>query len=44
MLTILQQTDATSVISKCGTFLPFLFLLILFSVLTSNFIVSGVQS
>ena len=44
ILTILQWTNTTLVISKCGTFPPFLFLVILFSVRPSNFIVSGVKS
>ena len=34
----------SSVISKCGTFSLFLSLVILFSVLQSNFAVSGVKS
>ena len=34
----------TSVISKCGTFSPFLSLVTLFSVLPCNFIVSSVKS
>ena len=44
LLTILQPTNNTYVISRCATFSPFLSLAILFSVLPSNFIVSGVKS
>ena len=50
IITILQQTNTTSVISKCGKFSPFLsfyhftILVILFLVLSSNFIVSFVKS
>ena len=44
LLTILQWANTTSVISRCGTFSPFLSLVILFSVLLSNFIVSSVKS
>ena len=39
----LTWTNNTSVISGRDTFLPFLFLVISFSVLPSNFIVSGVK-
>ena len=39
-----QWTKTTSAISRCGTFLPFLSLVILFLVLPNNFIVSGVKS
>ena len=38
------QYRATSVISNCVTFSSFLSLVVLFSVLPSNFIVSGVKS
>ena len=41
---MLQWTNTTSVISKYGTFSPFLFLPILFTVLPFNFVVSGVTS
>ena len=41
---MLHWTSITSVLSKCGTFSPFLSLVILFSVLPSNSIVSGVKS
>ena len=44
LLAILQWTNTTSVISKWGPLSPFLSLVILFSVLPSNFIVSGVKS
>ena len=44
LLTILQGTNTTSVISRCGTFSPFLSLVILFLVFSSNFIVSSVKS
>ena len=44
MLTMLQWTNATFVISCCGTFSPFLCLAILFSVVPSYFIVSGVKA
>ena len=40
----MTNTNATSVISRCGTFSLFLSLIILFSVLPSNFIVPGVKS
>ena len=43
-LAILQLTNTTSVISRCSRFSPFLLLVILFSVLRNNFIVSGVKS
>ena len=41
MSTILQCTNATSVISKWGTFSPFLFLVILLLVLPNDLIFSG---
>ena len=41
---MLQWTNTTSVISRGGTFSPFLSLVILFSVLPKKFIVSGVES
>ena len=44
LVTILQWTNTTSLILRCGTFSPFFSLVILFSVLKSNFIVSGVKS
>ena len=44
LLTILQWTNTTSVISRCGTFSPFLSLFILFSLLPSNFTFSGAKS
>ena len=44
LLTILQFSNVTSVISKLGTFSPFSFLVILLLVVPSNFIVSGVKS
>ena len=44
LLIMLQWTNTTSVVSKCGTFSPFLSLVILFSVLPSNFTVLGVKS
>ena len=44
MLTILQLTNTTSVISKRGTFSPLSSLVILLLVLPSNFIVSEVKS
>ena len=44
MLTILQCIDTTSVISKWGAFLPFPSLFILLLVLSSNVIVSDVES
>ena len=40
---MLQWTNTISVISKWGTFWPFLSWFILFSVLPSNLIVSGVK-
>ena len=40
----IQWTNTTSLISRCGTFSPFFSLVILYSVLPSNFIVSGVKS
>ena len=43
-MTILQWTNTNYVISRCGTFSTFLSLVILFLVLPSNFIVSGVKS
>ena len=43
-MTILQWTNTTSLISKWGTFYPFLSLVILFLVLPRNFIVLGVKS
>ena len=44
LVTILQWTNTTSLILRCGTFSLFFSLVILFSVLPSNFIVSGVKS
>ena len=44
LLTILRWSNTTSVISRCGTFSPLLFLVILFPVLSSNFIVLGAKS
>ena len=44
LLIIPQWADTTSVISKWSTFWPFSFSVILFSVLPSNYIVSGVKS
>ena len=44
LLTVLQCTNTTSVISKWGTFSPFSSLVILLLVLPSNYIVSGVKS
>ena len=44
MLTVLQWTNTTSVISKWCTFSTFLFLVILHLVLPNNLIVSGVKS
>ena len=44
LLTILQWTNTTFVISRCGTFSPFLSLVILFSLLPSNFTFSGAKS
>ena len=44
MLTILQCINTTLVISKWGTFSRFSFLVILLLVLSSNFIVVGVES
>ena len=38
-----QRTNVTSVIHKWAKFLPILSLLILFAVLPTNFIVSGVK-
>ena len=43
LLTTLQWTKTTSVISRCGTFPLFLSIAVLFLVLPSNFIVSGVK-
>ena len=40
----LLQSNTTSVISKWGLFSPFLFLFIFFSMLPSNFTVSGVEN
>ena len=42
--TLLQWANTISVISKCGTFSPFLSLIILFSVFPKNLIVSGAKS
>ena len=44
LLTVIQRTNTTFVISRCGTFSPFLSLVISFSGLPSNFIVSVVKS
>ena len=44
LLTTSQWTNSTSVISRCGTFSPFLSFVILFSALPSSFIVSDVKS
>ena len=44
LLTILQWTNTTSVISKLDTFSPFLSLVILLLLPPSNFIVSGAKS
>ena len=44
LLTILQLTNNTSVILRCGTFSPFLSLVILFSVIPSNSFVLGVKA
>ena len=44
MLTILQWPNPTQLISKWGIFPPFLSLVILFLMLASSFIVSGVKS
>ena len=44
MLVILQWTNTASVTSNGGTFSPFLFVVFLFSVLPSNFIVTGAKS
>ena len=44
LLTMLQWTNITFVISRCGTFSPFFFSAVSFSVLPSNFIVSGVKA
>ena len=44
LLIIPQWANTTSVISKWSTFWPLLFSVILFSVLPSNYIVSGVKS
>ena len=41
--TISKWTNNTYGIFKCGTFLPFLSLVTLFSVLPCNFIVSGIK-
>ena len=39
LLTILKWTNITSVVSQRGKFLPFLYLVIVFAVLSSSFIV-----
>ena len=44
IIIINKYYNTTPVISKGGTFSPFLSLVILFSVLPSNFFVSGVKS
>ena len=44
LLTILHWTKTTSVIFKWRIFSPFLFLVILLLVLSSNFIVSGIET
>ena len=44
LLTILQRTNITSIILRCGIFSQFLYLVVLFSVLPNNFLVSDVKS